>query len=66
MYLVWDSGFFPLFSETRSPSFLADLQKKIQKIYKKVSFSKTQYEKCLNGKSILKQSQVAHFHRSFN
>ena len=62
MYVVWDSGFFPLFSDTRFLSFLADLQKKNSKI----SFSKTQYEKCLNGKSILKQSQVAHFHRSFN
>ena len=32
MYLVWDSGFFPLFSETRSPSFLADLQKNFKSL----------------------------------
>ena len=50
MHLVWDSGFFPLFSESPPPSPLADLAKKNSK----VTFSNTQYEKCLNAKSSLK------------
>ena len=56
MHLVLDSGFFPLFTEPPPLSSLVDLAKKISK----VSFSKTQYEKCLNAKSSLKQIQDAH------
>ena len=38
--------------------------KKKKKKNRKVSFSNTQYEKCLNAKSSLKQQiQDAHFHR---
>ena len=62
MHLVWDSGFFQLFSEPPPPYSLADLAKNISKF----SCSNTQYEKCLNAKSSLKQSQDAHFHWFFN
>ena len=47
---------------TSPPSSLAELVKKNSK----VSFSNTQYEKCLNAKSSLKQIQDAHFHGSFS
>ena len=61
MHLVSDNGFCPLFSEPPPPSSLAGFAKKFE-----VSFSNTQYEKCLNTKSSLKQEvQYAHFHRSF-
>ena len=62
MYVVWDSGLFPLFSEAPSPTSLADLEKK----FSKISFSNSQYEKCLKAKSSLKQIQDAHSQRSFN
>ena len=62
MHLVRDGGFFPLFPEPCPPSSLADLAKK----HSKVSFSNTQYEKCLNAKSTLKQIQAVQFRRSFN
>ena len=38
----------------------------LAKKFSKVSFSNTQYEKCLNTKSSLMQIQDAHFHWSFN
>ena len=60
MHLVGVSRFFPLFSEPPSHSSLADIAKKISKI----SFSNTQYEKCLNTKSSVKQIQDAQFHLS--
>ena len=50
------------FSEPSPLSSLADLAKKNSKN----PFSSTQYEKCLNAKSSLKQIQDAHFHQSFN
>ena len=62
MHLVWDSGFFPLFSEPPLPSSLADIAKKKSE----VSFSNTQSKKCRNAKSSLKQIQDASFHQSFN
>ena len=45
------ADFFRYFLNLLSPSSLADLAKKNLK----VSFSKTEYEKCLNAKSSLKQ-----------
>ena len=62
MHLIWDSGFFLLFSESPPPSSLADLAKK----WSKVSFSKIHNEKCSNTKSSLKQIHDAHFHWSYN
>ena len=51
MYPSKIADFFRYFLNLLSPSSLADLAKK----YLKVSFSKTEYEKCLNAKPRLKQ-----------
>ena len=56
------ADFFSYFLNPLPPSSLTDLAKKISN----VSFFNTQYEKCLNTKSSLKQIQDAHFHWSFN
>ena len=53
--------FFRYFLNPVPPSSLAGLPKK----FSKVLFYNTQYEKCLNVKSSLKQIQDAHFHRLF-
>ena len=60
------ADFFRYFLNPHPPSssslILVDLANKNLK----VSFSNTQYEKCLNAKSSLKKIQDTHFQRSFN